>query len=495
MDSSRRSSESFSLFPRDIRGFALGRSSKARSSTSSDGQARPTPVQSSKLPRTPVLSRLPASIQHLPPEIVLNILGFALPSLYDKALNFRHDSNPFFDAVEVQPDFRRVLKETQACLLRSALVCRAWYPVAVEFLYGCPFLHCSASAVTLSRTLQNTPRLRHLLKEVWLFNEEGAAKLSDPLGTKRKTARRVQADLTRTLRKYTILDSVIVCNFGLLGQNDGQEFYPIDNLMVYGLPVRPEADTAIPRLTLYGPSFFNLPWTRHAKPNNLDPERLTRLCMRDIPPSPAALKCAPYIPTLPQVHTLQFALVRHSCAPIVSSGTLPVLRNLEVYRDIYDDAPAEGMRAVVVEEAVIPKLERLHIIGRAMESVQFRIWAEGQLFGSMRHLAIGPLRPDDLEFLSDWKFPDRLETLVVVVWHRRREGGKRARRQAEDEEDIKNVFRAILACVHRNRQARSFKKLSIRAVTPLPRCVQGFVDELERKCASHQWQIAVHEGG
>ncbi|EKM58675.1 uncharacterized protein PHACADRAFT_253160, partial [Phanerochaete carnosa HHB-10118-sp] len=472
MDSIRHRSQSFSLFPRDFRSFAFGRAGKARSTTV-DGQVQVTPVPSStsQQSRTPVPSRLPASVQHLPPEIVLNILGFALPSLHDNALNFRRHPNAFFDTVEAQQDFRRVLKETQTCLVTAALISRAWYPAAVEYLYGCPFLYSSAAAVALSRTLENAPRLRHLLKEVWMFNfsEEGN-RLSDPLGTKRKNTKRIQADMTRTLRKYTILDSFIVCNYGLARQDGDKQPFPIDNVVVYGLPARPDSDAAIPHLTLYGPSFFNEPWARHAKPHNLDPARLTRLCLRDIPPSSAATKCAPYVPTLPRVHTLQVALVRHGCAPLVSAGTLPALRALEVYRDVRDAAPAAGMRAVVVEEAVVRRLERLHVVGRAIERLQFRAWADAALFEALRHLVVGPLHPDDGEFFAkDWRVPDTLETLVVVVWHGRRRAGadaeqkkdeKEGRRlDAEDEEEVKDVFRAVLACVHRNRQARSFKRL------------------------------------
>ncbi|GJE89807.1 hypothetical protein PsYK624_059150 [Phanerochaete sordida] len=500
MDSTRHKSESSSLFSRDIRSFSLGRSGKARS-RSADTQIHATPVPPQPS-RTPVLSRLPASVQHLPPEIVLNILSFALPSLYDGALHFRRAPNVFFDGVEAQPNFRRILKETQTCLLRAALICRAWYPVAVEFLYGCPFLHCSSNATALSRTLENAPHLRHLVKEAWVFNEEGG-KLSDPLGMKRKTSKRVQADLTRSLRKYTILDSVVICNHGVAGQDNGTKFFPIDNIMVYTLPAHPDSDAALSHLTLYGPSFFNQPFERHAKPQNFDPERLQHLCLRDIPPSPAVVKCAPYVPTLPRVHTLQFGLQRHACAPVVSAGTFPALRALEVFRDIHDGAPAEGMRAVLVDEAAVRKLERLHLVGRAIERVQFRIWADGQCLESLRHLALGPLHPYDFDFFADWRVPETLETLEVVVWFRRGNKAQKKKKravekrmqEAEDEEEIKDAFRAILACAHRNRQARSFKKLVVRAVTALPQAVQPLVDELERKCASHDWQFKLHEGG
>lgn len=494
-----------SLLTRDIRSFSLGRRGKSRSNTV-DGQTQHTPVPSHnyhyRRGRTPVLSRLPASVQHLPAEIVLNILSFALPSLYYNALHFRHDPVAFFDDVQAQPNFRSILRETQACLLHAALVCRAWYPVAVEYLYGCPFLHCSSNAIALSRTLENAPRLRHLVKEVWLLNEEGA-KLSDPLGMKRKTSRRVQADLTRTLRKYTVLDSLIVCNHGVAGHDSETKFFPVDNVMVYRLPAHPDTDPAIPHLTLYGPSFFNHPWDRHAKPLNFDPERLTRLCLRDIPPSGAVSKCAPYVPTLPNLHTLQFSLIRHACAPVVSAGTFPAVRTLEIYRDICDDAPAEGMRAVLVEEAALRRIERLHLVGRAIERVQFRIWAEGQYFESLRHLMLGPLHPDDFEYLADWRFPDTLETLVVVVWYRccggtqeakeNKVAGKR-RQETEDEARIKDAFRSIIACAHRNRQARSFKNLVVHSVTKLPYVVESLVDELERNCNSHKWRFAVHEG-
>lgn len=245
MDTNRvHRSETFSFFPRDIRAFKFGRAHKTRSSTF-DGRvaAQPTPVPSSSTqPPTPVLSRLPASVQHLPPEIVLNILSFALPSLYETAAGFRHDPNAFFDEVGASHNFRYVLAGTQKTLRNAALISRAWYPVAVEFLYGCPFLDNPKSTTALSRTLETEPRLRPLVKEVWMFNEDGP-KLSDPLGTKRKSTRRVQANFTTTLRTYTSLRHLIVCNHGLIAQESGSDSFPLDNVMVYGLPNPPSHST------------------------------------------------------------------------------------------------------------------------------------------------------------------------------------------------------------------------------------------------------------
>lgn len=489
--------ETFSFFPRDIRSFKLGRAAKSRSRTF-DGRATATSVPSSPAHGcTPVLSRLPASIQHLPVEIVLNILSFALPSLYDDAFGFRLDPNAFFDAVEGTPSFRRVLKDTQACLHSAALVCRSWYPAATEFLYGCPFLYSPAGIAALSRTLERAPLLRHLVKELWLFNEEGA-KLSDPLGNKRKNMRRIQASLTGTLRTYTSLDAFIVCNHGLMGQDNARENFPIDNVIVYGLPSSlpstTDAEPYIPSLALYGPSFFNQPWTRHAKPHNLVPEQLTRLCMRDIGPSPAQLKCAPYLPTLPRLHTLQLALLQHDDAPVVSAGTLPALRTLEVYRAITAPSDAEHgfMRSVPVEDAVLAKLERLHFVGRAVEAMMFRRWAESQLFEELRELAVGPLSVDELEFLEDWRLPDKLEVLQVVVVHRTKDGKKL---DEGDASDARNAFRALYACVHRNRQARSFKKLVVRSVDALSPSVLKMAEELGEKCVSHKFAFEMHVGG
>lgn len=499
MDSSRtHRSETFSFFPRDFSGLKLGRSHKTRSRTA-DGRttAPPTSVPSepSSHPHTRVPSRLPASVQHLPPEIVLNILSFALPSLYDQAADFRYAPNAFFAAVEAAPHFRSVLAGTQHTLRNAALICRAWYPVAVEFLYGCPFLNSSRSTLALSRTLEASPRLRPLVKEVWLFNEDGP-KFSDPLGTKRKSTRRVQATFTATLRAYTSLDYLIVCNHGLMQAQDstGQGSFPLDNVMVYGLPISAQHDR-VPSLTLYGPSFFNQPWDRHPKPGNLHPDQLTRLCLRDIGPSPARLKCAPYLPTLPYVHTLQIALAAHDDAPIVSSGTLPFLRTLEVYRDVWDDAPIETTRSVGVDEAVLGRLTCLHFVGRPIESSLFRRWTEGERFEELRELAVGPLRPEEHEFIAEWKLPGKLETLTVVVRHKGREGKGKKRGQGAEPADVSNILKALHACVHRNRQARSLQKLVVRSTGVLPTSAQKAVEELEEKCASHSFGFELHEGG
>ncbi|KIP06269.1 hypothetical protein PHLGIDRAFT_128396 [Phlebiopsis gigantea 11061_1 CR5-6] len=490
MDTNRvHRSETFSFFPRDIRGFKFGRAHKTRSSTF-DGRAtaQPTPVPSSST-HTPVLSRLPASVQHLPPEIVLNILSFALPSLYETAAGFRHHPDAFFDEVAATHNFRHVLTSTQKTLRNAALISRAWYPVAVEFLYGCSFLDNPRSATVLSRTLESAPRLRPLVKEAWMFNKDGP-QVSDPLGTKRKSARRVQANFASTLRTYTSLRHLTVCNHGLLSHGTTSDGFPLDNIIVYGLP-NPPTHSHIPSLTLYGPSFFNQPFDRHPKPSNLNPEQLTTLCLRDIGPSPARLKCAPHLPTLPYVHTLQIALRTHDDAPIVSSGTLPLLRTLEVYRDIHDAAPAAGTRTVAVDETVLGRLARLVFVGRALESALFRRWAEAQLFGALRDVAFGPVHPDDLAFAPAWRFPDALETLTVVLLHRGTEPVRRG--QELEQGDACRVLEALHACVHRNRQTRAFKKLVVRSVTALPRYVTRVAEELGEKCGAHGFGFELHE--
>lgn len=488
-------SETFSFFPRDIRSLKLqvGRPFKARAHTI-DGSSTATSVPSSPpATRTPVLSRLPASIQHLPTEIVLSILGFVLPVVYTRAYEFRASPNAFFEEVERCPSFRRVLKETQGTLHHAALVCRAWYPAATNLLYACPFLRSPNSATALSRTLQAAPDLRPHVRSVWLFSEE-KTKLFDPLGLKRKGMQRTQASLISTLRAHTSLDAVIVCAFGLLGQDNGREYYPIDNVMVYGLPETAGPDH-IPTLALYGPSFFNKPWTRHAKPRNLIPAELTTLCMRDIAPSPATLKCAPYLPTLPHVHTLQLAMMRRNEMPIVSSGTLPALRALEVYRDIFDGTELEDFRTVAVEEVVLAHLERLHLVGRAPEATLFWQWAsrsEGERFAQLRVLVVGPLHAAESEWMEDWRFPERLETFTVVLACPCATGKKDAEKAREDTE---GMLRILQACVHRNRQSRAFKRLIVRATGALPSNTSGVVEELEETCAIHDFSFELFQGG
>ncbi|PSR71252.1 hypothetical protein PHLCEN_2v12906 [Hermanssonia centrifuga] len=171
--------------PLDLRSFKLRRPVQSRRNSPAALASTSVPSSSS---RAPVLSRLPASAQHLPTEIILKIFGYALPSIYDKAARFRFNSTAFYN--EVSPDFRSVLKGTQLDLHRAAQVCRAWYPVANELLYGCPFFDSSSSVRSFSRTLSSSPPLGHFVKEVWVFNEEGP-KRTDPIGMKRKNARRV----------------------------------------------------------------------------------------------------------------------------------------------------------------------------------------------------------------------------------------------------------------------------------------------------------------
>ena len=138
----------------------------------------------------------------------------------------------------------------------------------------------------------------------------------DPLGLKKKSARRVQAELTMMLRTYTSLSSTIVCNQGIHTSAE----YPLDNILVYTLPSDPQAES-IPKLILHGSALYNEPYARQSKPKNLDPQQLETLCMQDISQSPTVLKHSPYIPTLPRLHTLQLRMRTHDETPFVSSGS------------------------------------------------------------------------------------------------------------------------------------------------------------------------------
>ncbi|KAI0691315.1 hypothetical protein BC835DRAFT_1307525 [Cytidiella melzeri] len=462
---------------------------KSRMRATPHCQTDSTSVPSSHpAPPTPVLSRLPASIQNLPVEILLNVLGYVLPPLYEKAVRFRSDPRGLYS--ELTTDFLDVLRDTQRCLRSATLVCRAWYPVANELLYACPFLNSSSSVLSFSRTLRSCPTLGTFVQEAWVFNEEGRNH-SDLMGIKRKTTRRVQADLTTTLRSLTSLDCVIVCNHGLI---EGRAF-PVDNILIYTLPSDPQS--AIPKLSAHGPSTFNVPWTRHAKPNNFIPMQLEHLCIRDIEITPAEVKCAPYLPTLPSVHTLQITMFSHNEIPVVSSGTLPALRNLEVYRDIFDRRPRDQMRVVAVDPACLQKLERLFLVGRAAESLLFKVWADSQLFSELRHLAIGLLRSEEYGFVSEWRLPDHLETLEVVVWHHPEgtEATKESEASLREMGDAEGIMKALHACLHRNRQSRAFKKLVIRATAVLPRKLfSSSIDELQELCGAQGFSFELHEG-
>ena len=123
--------------------------------------------------------------------------------------------------------------------------------------------------------------------------------------------------------------------------------------------------------------------------------------MQDIQLSPAELKCSPYLPTLPRLHTLQICMRDRDETPFVSSGTFPSLRTLEVYRDVFDSRSTSCTRPVIVDEACFAKLERLHLIGRAIESKLFRTWAESQLLNNIHHLALGLLHKDEHAFLEE----------------------------------------------------------------------------------------------
>ncbi|KAF7793732.1 hypothetical protein EIP86_004848 [Pleurotus ostreatoroseus] len=479
-----RSADSSSFHPLDIRSFIFRRTATARAQGTSRrlSPTASTSVPSQRAGRTAahVQSRLAASTQSLPVEVVLQILAYALPSIYDRATCFRSDSNGFCHAAT--RDFRRVLRETQLYFHRAALVCRAWYPVANELLYTCPFFTAHDSVAAFGRTLKTVPQLRQFVKEVWFFNEEGKL---DPMGFRRKNSRRVQADLSIILRNYTSLTSFIVCNHGLAEQN-----FPIDNILVYGLPVSPDAPH-IPRLTLHGPGAFNEPWSRHAKPANLEPQSLEVLCMRDIETTPSVLKCSPYVPTLPRLHTLQVYMRSRDETPFVSSGTFPGLRSLEVYRDVFDNRRQECMRTIAVDEACLQKLDRLHLIGRTVESALWRAWAEAQVLNSLRHLAIGLLHRREHAFLADWKLPDKLETLLVLVWHDESETSH----ELGELGHAKSLLTALASCVERNRQHRAFRKLEIKTVAILPDSLAPLVRDVRDKCGYHGFGFELTEAG
>ncbi|KAI0741243.1 hypothetical protein BC629DRAFT_1599919 [Irpex lacteus] len=303
-----------------------------------------------------------------------------------------------------------------------------------------------------------------------------------------------------TLRSLTSLKSVTVCNHGLTVKEHLP--FPIDNILVYTLPSSPKSKSStIPGATLHGPSAFNAPWNRHAKPNNFVPAELEYLCLRDIEHSPAEVKCAPYLPTLPRLRTLKLAMYSHNETPFVSSGTVPALRNLELYRDIFDSTQRELMRVVAVDDVCLPRLERLFLVGRAAESVLFRNWAQNsELFSKLRHLAIGLLRLDEHALIAEWHLPRHLETLEVVVWHKpvvkaASPGAEEAEAELEKMGDADGVLKALHACLHRNRQSKSFKTLVIRATDTLPRALFSVaLNELRGLCASHGFDFQLHEG-
>ncbi|KAJ3558758.1 hypothetical protein NM688_g736 [Phlebia brevispora] len=473
-----RSADTSSL----LSGFSLVRTLTGRSRDSRRTSRTALTSVPSHNSRKSAQSRLSASAQNLPVEVVVEILAYALPSIYSRATHFRSDTSTFYR--EVTHDFRSVLQRTQGILYRAALVCKAWYPVANELLYSCPFFSAHDSVVAFGRTLRAVPQLGQFVREAWFFNEEGTNRL-DLMGLKRKNSQRVQADLSIVLRTCTSLDYFIVCNHGLIDHPN----FPIDNILVYGLPSAPDAPH-IPRLTLHGPAAFNEPWSRHAKPSNLDPQHLEVLCMRDIETSPAVVKYAPYLPTLPRLHTLQVYMRTREETPLVSSGTFPGLRTLEVYRDVFDNRRPECMRAIAVDELCLQKLDRLHLIGRALESALFRLWAEAQLLNTVRHLAIGLLHRNEHAFLADWRLPDKLETLVVVVWHD--ESG--TNHDLGELGHAKSLLTALASCVQRNRQHHTFRELHIRATAILTDELRSLVRDLRKLCGSHGFDCQYTEG-
>ena len=115
--------------------------------------------------RTPArISRRLVRAQHLPAEVVLHILGYAVPTIYDKAIKFRQDPSAFFE--NVTPAFLSILKGTQSSLRNATLVCRAWYPASNELLYACPFLSSLGGVALFGRTLQATPELGERVHQV-----------------------------------------------------------------------------------------------------------------------------------------------------------------------------------------------------------------------------------------------------------------------------------------------------------------------------------------
>ncbi|KAI0337245.1 hypothetical protein BDW22DRAFT_967250 [Trametopsis cervina] len=479
----------------------------------------------------------PASTQHLPSELVFAVLRYVLPPAHTHAAAFPSDPRALYAGLASTSDFRGALRRAQASLRAATLVCRAWCLPATELLYACPFLDSTTSVLALQRTLARELILGKLVKTMWVFNAESGAKgaagrCADLAGIrKRKARKKVQADFIGALRALTSLDAVVVCNHGL-STGSGLDF-PVDNILVYTLPSPTSAQNSqkgkeagagvyIPHLTVRGPSAFNAPWTRHAKPASFTPAQLERLCLRDIEPHPAVLACAPYLPTLPRLHTLQVGMFAHDEMPVVSAGTLPALHVLEVYRDVFGGTAgsvggsgkvASRRTVAAVEQAVLRKLERLVLVGRAAESRLFNSWAAdleegGTVFEQLRELTVGLLARSECGFVEKWRLPEKLERLEVVVWHREivaaqpkkiepEEGeGDEDEGEDEDEEvgDAKAVLEALSACLHRNRQSRSFKQLVVRVAGVLPRLAFApTLAKLNELCNAHGITFEMHE--
>ena len=98
----------------------------------------------------------PFIVNRLPTEIILIIMGHLLPDYHHPMLSFKH-MDPFIQSFW---DWRRSehsnvlhLAATQDLLSRLALLGKAWYSVAVTFLYARPLLR----SVYQVRCLRHTP--------------------------------------------------------------------------------------------------------------------------------------------------------------------------------------------------------------------------------------------------------------------------------------------------------------------------------------------------
>ena len=112
-----------------------------------------------------------------------------------------------------------------------------------------------------------------------------------------------------------------------------------------------------------------------------------------------------------------------------------------------------------------------------MQCREYGSWAETEdgLLNSVRDLAVGLLHKRELAFVREWRLPEKLEKLTIIVWH-----NDCPEAEAIGElGDAEGLLKALAACMRRNRQHRTFKLLELRAVSALPKKLYQQLKEVQ----------------